>query len=537
MCGILGILGPRGRVIGIDDAAVIRMRDRMAHRGPDGAGLWRNGNAILAHRRLAVIDRSEAAGQPMLSGDGRYAIVYNGELYNDAELREELGRAGAAQFRTSSDTETVLAVLARWGPAGLSRLRGMYALGFYDTREGTLLIARDPLGIKPLYYRSGALADGSSLVFASEIPAILAHPEVSARPDLVGVSGYLTTIRTVLGERTMFEGVRTLRPGQAILFDASGDEVVSRPVGTGRRAGHAGADAAAVMRDSVERHLRSDVPICCLLSGGLDSSIVAAVAMARLGELRTYCSGTPGPSGEDFAFARLVAEKLGTIHTEAPVSREMFRERWPEMVSRLGVPLSTPNEVAINEVARTLRGQGNIVALSGEGADELFAGYDVPMLDAARFEGLLPRDEKRDAAWNLPEVTHPGEFQLYSNAWVSPKAKSAVLREEVWRALEEDHAVKEFYRGEFEAVAGERGDESPLQAHLRFHRRINLAGLLQRLDTATMLASVEGRTPFADREVMEFAEGLGMDEKCVIAREGERLDEGGFRSLTVAVLR
>jgi asparagine synthase (glutamine-hydrolysing) len=200
------------------------------------------------------------------------------------------------------------------------------------------------------------------------------------------------------------------------------------------------------------------------------------------------------------------------------------------------MPLSTPNEVAIHEVARTLRADGNIVTLSGEGADELFAGYDVPILDAARFEGLLSRDAQRDGAWNSPEIMHPGEFQLFSNAWISPKAKGAVLNEDLWKALEGDHALLGFYRSEFEAVASERDDDSPLQAHLRFHRRINLAGLLQRLDTATMQASVEGRTPFADREVMEFAEGLTLEEKCVVfSDEGERLNGGGFRSLTVAV--
>src|SRR5262249_44454122 len=150
---------------------------------------------------------------PMVTADGRYAIVYNGELYNDAELRAELGNLGE-RFRTASDTETVLLTLARWGAAGLEKLRGMYALGFFGTLERTLLLARDALGIKPLYYRFGDAGDGSSLVFASEVTAILAHPGISARPDLAGISGYLTTIRTVTGERTMFEGVRALRPGQ-----------------------------------------------------------------------------------------------------------------------------------------------------------------------------------------------------------------------------------------------------------------------------------------------------------------------------------
>jgi asparagine synthase (glutamine-hydrolysing) len=319
------------------------MRDRMTHRGPDGSGLWRHGNVVLAHRRLAVIDTSEAATQPMVTADGRYAIVYNGELYNDAELRTELANLGE-RFRTASDTETVLLTLARWGAAGLEKLRGMYALGFYDTAEHTLLLARDPLGIKPLYYRFGDVGDGSSLVFASEVTAILAHPGISAKPDLAGISGYLTTIRTVTGERTMFERIRALRPGQAKVFDASGDEVIARAAGTGRGGAPRERDAAAVIRDSVVRHLRSDVPICCLLSGGLDSSIVASVAMRALGSLNTYCSGARegAAGGEDFSFAALVAGRVGTRHTEAPVDRAMFAERWPLLVRASACPSRRP---------------------------------------------------------------------------------------------------------------------------------------------------------------------------------------------------
>ncbi len=511
MCGIVGILATRP--ISLSDGEAAAMRDRMTHRGPDGAGLWRDGQAVLGHRRLIVIDTSEAGAQPMVSADGRHALVYNGELYNDAEIRAELMGLGE-RFSTVSDTETVLRALIRWGPAALGRLRGMYALGLYDGLERTLLLARDPMGIKPLYYRIGPTRDGATVVFASEPPAILAHPDIRAEPDLVAMSAYLTTIRTVMGERTLFDGIRTVSPGQAIVMEAKSEEIITRPAGTGRVASPPVADAAMVgacIRESVERHLRSDVPLCCLLSGGLDSSIVASVAMRKLGALNTYCSGAQDATGEDFRFAREVAESLNTRHTEAPVTREMFRERWPDMVRMQGTPLSTPNEVAINEVARSLRRDGNIVTLSGEGADELFAGYDIPMLDAARFEGLLPGDAIKDAAWTGAGCG--GEFQLLANAWVSPRIKGALVQENVWRAVEQDHALTEFYRAEFEAAAAERDDDSPLQAHLRFQRRINLTGLLQRLDTATMLASVEGRTPFADRVVCELAEGLAIEEK------------------------
>lgn len=510
------------------------MRDVMRRRGPDGAGLWSRQNVTLAHRRLAVVDTSEAAAQPMLTPEGLYAITYNGELYNDAELREELAAPPyGVRFRTGSDTETVLHALAAWGPAGLKRLRGMYALGFYDIAAGRLLLARDPLGIKPVYYTIAPINAGEELVFASEPRAILAHPAITARPDLVVVSAYLTTIRTVMGTRTLFEGVRTLRPGQAVVFDLNGAAIEARPIPE-QWAGAPSRSAASprecvrgAIEDSVRRHLRSDVPICCLLSGGLDSSIVASVAMRELGELHTYCSGAVGNTGgapalqdgDDLSFARLVSGALGTRHTEAPVDRAMFAQRWMEMVGAMGVPLSTPNEVAINEVARTLRRDGKIVTLSGEGADELFAGYEGPMMDAARFEALSAGGAP---GWTREAGMHPGHFQLRANAWIPLESKGAVLSERAWRTVEGDDALREFYRLEFEAV--ERGaggtpvppDAERLQAHLRFHRRVNLAGLLQRLDTATMLEGVEGRTPFADAAVCAIAEALPMHEKFVL---------------------
>jgi asparagine synthase (glutamine-hydrolysing) len=511
VCGILGIVTTRSRRVAMSDDAASRLRDLLTHRGPDGAGLWRApaGNALLAHRRLAVIDPSPAGHQPFLSSDSHHALVYNGELYNDHELRAELSSLGV-RFRTACDTETVLAALEQWGVDALSRFRGMFALAWLDTRRHRLLLARDPFGMKPLYFWISQ-GDHPLAIFASEPTPILAHPDVPVRPDLAGVSAYLTTIRTTLGHRTMFEGVRTLRPGEALELDLSGDEIGLRlerhwtsstsgslPIDIPEAARRVGS----TLRDAVRLHMRSDVPTCALLSGGLDSSAIVASmsldAAATNWSNRTYCSGarTGGDNG-DFEFARMVADRFQSVHTEAPITREMFSERWPWMVARMGTPLSTPNEVAINEIARRLRADGQVVALSGEGADELFAGYDLPMSEAATFE-----------AHRRPGVS-PGEHQLNANAWIPLQTKGVLLTPDAWRAAEHDAALRAFYADEFDDVEAECGpSRDPLDPHLRFHRRINLAGLLQRLDTATMLESVEGRTPFADRAVAELAEGL-----------------------------
>ncbi|MBM4109314.1 MAG: asparagine synthase (glutamine-hydrolyzing) [Phycisphaerae bacterium] len=516
MCGIFGIVTLRSGGLSEPDEMACRLRDLMAHRGPDGAGLWRDGSALLAHRRLAVLDPSDAGAQPMSSADGRWVVVYSGELYNDASLRRELARRGAL-FRTSCDTETLVEALSAWGESAVDRLRGMYAFGAYDRAEHRLLLARDPLGIKPLYWWRGSSAGAPVVIFASEVRPIVEHPAVERRPDLAVVGSYLTTIRTTLGERTLFEGVRTLTPGQRLVVDLSGDRLAVRASDwwAGRAAWAAPPDAAeAVARaveDSVSIHLRSDVPLCALLSGGLDSTIIAREAMGRAGSLRTFCAGTPGGVGEDLVHAEVAAMALGTRHASVVVDRESFHAGWGGLVERYGLPLSTPNEVAIHAVAGAIREAGCVVTLSGEGADELFAGYEGPVRAAIEFEA---REKGEERGW----AERAARFQVESNAWVPPALKERVLNPVAAAAAEGDSLLFEHYRAEFEALSG--GRENRVQAHLAFHRRVNLAGLLLRLDQATMAASVEGRTPLADQDLCLLAESLPLGEKFRAAGEG-----------------
>ena len=200
MCGIAGIIAPDGLARGAF-APLDAVSRALLHRGPDSAGSWSNANVALAHRRLVVVDPSPAGAQPMCSDDRLAAISYNGELYNDADLRASLG----GPFRSACDTETVLAALRRWGAYALPRLRGMYALAFVDLTERTLLLARDPLGIKPLYY---AITPTGDVVFASEIAAVLEHPAVTREPDPIALRAYITTIRTTIGERTLYRKIK-----------------------------------------------------------------------------------------------------------------------------------------------------------------------------------------------------------------------------------------------------------------------------------------------------------------------------------------
>jgi len=506
MCGIAGVVNTASPP---DPVVADRIADALTHRGPDDHGRWHDDRAALAHRRLAVIDPGPAGRQPMATGDGRFVLVYNGELYNEPQLRAELEADGVA-FRTACDTETLLHTLARHALRGdvrgaRPRLRGMYAFGFYDTREGTLLLGRDELGVKPLYY---AKPTPRELVFASEPAALFALPGLAPRPDPDAVSAYLATIQVTIGTRTLFEGVSTLPPGVWLIADLTADEIVLRSHEPSWDAEPANAASTRdAIAESVRLQLRADVPTCCLLSGGLDSSVISALALDHLPDLNTYCAGSRDPSAtsEDFEHARAVAERIGARHTEAPVSRDLFQYRWPEMVHATGLPLCTPNEVAINEVARTLRADGRVVTLSGEGADEVFGGYALPLMMAHEHIAANPRGS--DAAHALATIT-----------WVHPDQRAAVLN-----APPAHDLLAEWFasvHAETRAAVDADFPETPeadrrLHTILRMQRRVNLPNLLRRLDQATMLASVEGRTPFADRVVARHAETLPLGRRFV----------------------
>jgi len=517
MCGILGIARNRGSAVGLSDQQIEHMRDTMTHRGPDGYGLWRepiHGHIALAHRRLAVLGLGESGAQPMHTahdatiGMPRFSIVYNGELYNDAELRVEL-RARGVQFRSACDTETVLRAFETWGLESIPKLRGMFAMGIYDAKMRVLTLARDALGVKPLYYKN----DGGELVFASDLRAILAHPNTTALPDLRMVSAYMTTIRAVLAGRTLFDGVSSLGPGEMMLVDLDGARG-STPHAEIRRWWQPPAESAdldgnwadevrGAIEESVGLHLRADVPTCALLSGGLDSAITATLARDEIRNLRTYCAGDIASVDDttgDLFHARDVARRIGSSHAEAALDAETFNETWRWMITQNALPLCTPNETAIYAVASRLREDGCVVTLSGEGADELFAGYQQP-LDSAM--AMLGASQTGEGA---------GLFELRSCAWVPIDFKPGIFDQDVWHYLEQDRWLMETYEDEFKTCVRDAGGYC-LGAHQRFYRRINLTGLLRRLDNATMLASVEGRTPFADAAIAELAERIPMEAK------------------------
>lgn len=397
MCGINGIVRLRPDAPPIDSEELLRTRDAMALRGPDGAGAWTapDGRAALASRRLAILDLSPAGAQPMSTPDGRWHLVMNGEIYNFRALRHELEEQGTT-FRSQSDTEVVLHLLARHGAAALPRLRGMFGLALWDDAGKRLLLARDPLGIKPLYYSDQSDQDGGCLRFASQVKALEASGAVSRAVDPAGLAGFLLW-GAVPDPLTIRSAVRALPAGCFLEIE---NERMGAPKSfyemNAAPAGPPLAPAAAV-EDSVAAHLVSDVPVAVFLSAGLDSGLIAALARRRLPEppvtfTLTFdvLAGTPRDEGP---LAAEVAGALGTRHVERRVGRADFADLWPAALAAMDQPSIDGFNTFV--VSRAAHEAGLKVVLSGLGGDELFGSYpsfrDVPALErTSRRAGRLP---------------------------------------------------------------------------------------------------------------------------------------------------
>ncbi|HSG40492.1 MAG TPA: asparagine synthase (glutamine-hydrolyzing) [Thermoanaerobaculia bacterium] len=405
MCGINGLLRLSDAAPPLDRDELIRTRDAMIARGPDGCGAWfsDDGRVALASRRLAILDLSEAGAQPMTSEDGRFVIVLNGEIYNFAEL----GRTLDARLRSRSDTEVVLALYAREGPAMLSRLRGMFGLAIWDNREKTLLLARDPLGIKPLYLST----EGGVLRFASQVKALEAGGAVSRATDPAGVAGFFLW-GSVPEPFTIRKAIRAL-PAGTFLLVRDGRVGDPQPHGPARVEPMGPAEA---VEDSVRAHLVSDVPVAVFLSAGLDSGLIAALAGRHLPEPPTTFTlrfeGLEGTSQDEAPLAAEVARTLGTRHVERRLGRADVAGLWDGAMAAMDQPsIDGFNTWAVSRAAHEA---GLKVVLSGLGGDEVFGSYpsfrDVPRL--ARTAGRAARIPGLGAVWPSLARLAPGRPKL-----------------------------------------------------------------------------------------------------------------------------
>jgi asparagine synthase (glutamine-hydrolysing) len=386
MCGIAGIIGRLGDE---NQGALRRMSTAMSHRGPDGEGFWHStadalGQAcLLAHRRLSILDLSTSASQPMVDPATGQVIAFNGEIYNYAELRGELQRAGQT-FQSTGDTAVMLRALALQGPAALERLRGMFAFGLWDDDKRQLLLARDPMGMKPLYVARNTdpavNGDHWSVAFASEVRALLASGLI-ARPRLNPAAvASMVWNGFVCGPMTAVRGIESLSPGQYKTFDAAGRETESKvfwdiPCGDGPKTEDE-TEARETLAESVRQHLASDVPLGVFLSGGIDSSAVANLAqraVAGHGRVNTFTLAFEESDCNEAVFARKVAEAIGTQHHEITLREQHFVDQLEPALDSLDQP--TFDGLNSYYISRAVREAGLTVALVGTGGDELFGGY------------------------------------------------------------------------------------------------------------------------------------------------------------------
>lgn len=507
MCGLLAVLHRRHPVeIERADTAL----RRLAHRGPDGSGwaeAW-DGRLRLGHRRLAILDPGAGGAQPMRDGDTGSVLVFNGAIYNFLELRDEL-RALGYGFHGDSDTEVILAAWRQWGEAAFPRFNGMWALVLLDGPSDTLVVCRDRLGVKPLYH----VDDGSALVFASEAGAALAAVGLPPRPDRLSVFDYLVSGRTDHSGRTFFEGVVEVPPGA--LWRLGRDGRVQRrrwhdwPDGGGPPPGD--ADLRALVQDATRLRLRADVPTMALLSGGLDSSIIAWAA-AQVQEPRSRFAGFlsygyhgGGPHDETAQAARVAAAVApGLPHRSLRVDPRPGLDDLDTLLRVQEQPVSTPSALAGLRLYRALAADGIKVALTGEGADELFAGY------TRRYASLMVRQDLRQgrlaAALRLLRSPH-ASLGLVRNrlVWDLPlpllghllrrhRVNVAVMAEPFWRdmAFRLPDWLAEHRRPLAEVLRDDVG-RSLLPMVLRYGDRNGMA------------AGIEVRAPFLDVRLVELA--------------------------------
>ena len=500
MCGFGAELRPGGQP---DRAALERMGAALAPRGPDGSGLWLDGAAGLVHRRLAIIDLSERGAQPMRDEALGLAVVFNGCIYNHRELRVELQALGHT-FVSTSDTEVLLKGWAQWGEILLERLAGMFAFCLVEERTGRLVLARDRLGVKPLY-----LADlpGGGLRAASSLPALVRAGGVDTTVDPVALHHYLSWHSIVPAPRTILRGVRKLPPATVLVVEPDGarrerrwwDPPFARqPMTATWEPDDWRYAVGEALRVAVQRRMVADVPVGILLSGGLDSSLIVAL-LAEQGQrgLATFSIGFPdagGRAGDEFEFSDLVAREFGTEHHQIRVDPGRIVEALPSAIAAMSEPMVSHDAVAFWLLSEAVARERKVVQ-SGQGADEVFGGYYwyPPLLEAAG-DGL---DTYAGAFFDRD---HAGIGALVSPEWA--------LDEDVSRAF----AAEWFARP---------GADSPVDRGLRLDAEVMLVDdPVKRVDNMTMAHGLEARTPFLDHELVELAAACPPELKLASGGKG-----------------
>jgi len=542
MCGFAGIFARTGPSREITEGLLTRMGDTMAHRGPDDRGhfISEHGALGFAFRRLSIIDLSPAGHQPMGLPDGSAWLVFNGEIYNHAKLREELERLGCV-YRSRSDTETILHAYRVWGERFVERLDGMFAIALWDKEADTLFLYRDRLGIKPLYYADTA----GRIVFGSEIKALLQHGSLAPRLSDAGFHHYLTFIHTP-SPVTMFDGVMKLEAGHYLKLPRTGAirnevywDLLTPPAEdfdfndeerTAER-------IRELFSAAVEKRMMSDVPFGVFLSGGVDSSANVAF-MARLMNrpVDTFTVAIKGQEDtNEFQWARRIAKQFGADHHEIAIDDKGFVELLPTVIYHQDEPLADPVCFPLYHVAKLARDNGTIVVQVGEGSDEQFAGYAnylraarlcalprIPrLLGAAAYALLRPalRLKRMDDRQNMLRNYLEGDLVFWSNAIALQDEWKADIVAPERRNPSALPSSRELPLGFYRRMREIRPDSAPLDGIIAWELKHRLAELLlMRVDKITMAASIEARVPFLDHKLVEFTSRIPASMKT---RNGE----------------
>ena len=530
MCGICGIFFV-DRDWRVQGDVLARMNRRIVHRGPDDEGFFVEENVGLAMRRLSIID-VKSGHQPIANENRDIWIVFNGEIYNHAELRTDLESRGH-QYRTRSDTETIVHLYEEYGSDCVTHLRGMFAFVIWDRRKRVLFVARDRLGIKPFYYRW----DGKSFLFGSEIKTILAYPGIDPEFDRGRLGEYLT-FGYITGPHTMYSGIRKLMPGYTLELSERGEPKTTRywdltvtvdEIPRGRD--YYVKKYREMLESAVRSHLMSDVPLGVFLSGGLDSSAVAALtAKIRGDKIQTFAVGYGEEEFSELPYARQVADHIHSDHHEVRLSREEFFDSLPRLIWHEDEPIAWPSSVSLYYVAKLARERVTVV-LTGEGSDETLAGY-------TRYAWTL-LNSRMDHTYRA--VT-PSFLRRWLRQGIAKSPLSAALHRKLehtflmrdgasWPSFYFDNFYSAFSDAEFNelltpevlesAGAAYTGSMEPWERssgdllHRLLYTDINsyLIELLMKQDQMSMAASIESRVPFLDHPLVEFTARIPADQQ------------------------
>jgi asparagine synthase (glutamine-hydrolysing) len=527
MCGINGIAFSGRSRRRVDAAALKAMRDVITHRGPDDDGIYVDENVGLGHRRLSIVDVA-SGHQPMTNEDGSLYITYNGEVYNHSDYRDELEARGHV-YRTHCDTETILHLYEDYGDACVEHLRGMFAFAIWDRNKRELFIARDRLGVKPLYY---VHTDDGSLYFASEIKALLEARAVKPELNFAAFSDYLANHATS-GEDTLFVGVKRLMPGHTLTWRDGEirirkywDVSFAKVAPDGRSDKDYIAEWSELFRKSVKLRLMADVPLGMFLSGGIDSSAIAAVMSTLVDEpIKTFSVAFKEREANELEYARLVATAYKTDHHEVVVSPEEFFAALPDLIWHEDEPLAHPSSVALFFVSR-LAAQHVKVVLTGEGSDELMAGYAryrktiLNLAVGERYHRMVPAGVRDLIRGQIAGMSASKVRAKLSRTFLSlsPDIESIYFdnfavfpRSDQHQLLTRDTIDRiggvDPYAG-VRRVLKETDADSLLDRLLYADIKTYLHELLMKQDQMSMAASLESRVPFLDHKLVEFTSSL-----------------------------